>query len=87
MAATPKRATRAEAALTGASLAVPESWQAAIDALGEDFSPLTDMRASAGYRLEAARGLLRKALTEIAGADSHQTRITGFREASDERAA
>ncbi len=87
MAATPKRAAKTEAALAGASLAKPQSWQAAIDALGEDFSPLTDMRASSGYRLEAARGLLRKALTEIAGADSRQTRITGFREAGDERAA
>ena len=87
MAATPKRAAKAEAALMGASLTVPASWQAAIAALGEDFSPLTDMRASAGYRLAAARALLKKALIEIGGADSRETRITGFRKASDERAA
>ena len=31
-------------------------------ALGEDFTPMTDMRASAAYRLEVARNLLNKAL-------------------------
>ena len=29
-------------------------------ALGEDFQPITDMRASAGYRLPVARNLLRR---------------------------
>jgi len=87
MAATPKRATTAEQALTGADLSSPETWQPAIAALETDFTPITDMRASAAYRLQTAKALLVKALTEIAGADTRQTRITGFREGGDERAA
>ena len=37
-------------------------------ALESDFTPLTDMRASAGYRMEAAKNLLLKAYLEISGA-------------------
>ncbi len=87
MAPTPKRAQKAESALLGADLSKPESWQPAIAALDADFAPITDMRASAAYRLQTAKALLLKALTEIAGADTRQTRITGFRERGDERAA
>jgi xanthine dehydrogenase small subunit len=68
MAATPKRAANAERALTGASLDEPESWQAALAALASDFTPLTDMRATAAYRMTAARNALQKALIEISGA-------------------
>jgi len=57
MAATPKRAARAEAALTG------QPWTratvvAAGEALAQDFTPLTDMRASSEYRATVARNLL-----------------------------
>ena len=45
MAATPKRALRAEAALTGRPLD-RESVEAAIAAFAQEFSPMTDMRAS-----------------------------------------
>ncbi|NBN62173.1 xanthine dehydrogenase small subunit [Pannonibacter tanglangensis] len=69
MAATPKRATAAEAALAGASLDDPSTWAAAIRALTTDYRPITDMRASADYRMEAARALLAKALMEVSGAD------------------
>ncbi|MBC8037469.1 MAG: FAD binding domain-containing protein, partial [Rhizobiales bacterium] len=79
MAATPKRAPRAEEALPGLSLDAPSSWTNAIEALSEDYQPITDMRASAGYRLDVAQSLLRKALTEIAGASSSKTRVTGLR--------
>ncbi|MFP5401529.1 MAG: xanthine dehydrogenase small subunit [Gammaproteobacteria bacterium] len=63
MAATPRRATRTEAALDGrpwdeAALAL------AAQALDEDFDPLTDLRASAGYRRRAAAGLLRRFFLE-----------------------
>jgi xanthine dehydrogenase small subunit len=34
--------------------------QAACAALDADFTPLTDLRASAGYRRDAARGLLHR---------------------------
>jgi xanthine dehydrogenase small subunit len=59
MAAIVKRAARAEAHVLG------QPWteatvQAAIDALAEDFEPLTDMRASAGYRRQVAGNLLRR---------------------------
>ncbi|MFN3938842.1 MAG: FAD binding domain-containing protein, partial [Gemmobacter sp.] len=61
MAGVPKRALATEAALTG------QPWteatvEAALPALAEDFAPISDMRASARYRMEAARGMLRRAL-------------------------
>ena len=68
MAATPKRAANAERALAGASLDEPETWAAALAALASDFTPLTDQRATAAYRVAAARSVLRKTLIEIAGA-------------------
>ena len=80
MAATPKRGAASEAALAGASLDQPPTWEAAIAALAQDFTPIDDMRATAAYRIEVAQGLLRKALMEIAGGAS-DTRITGERKA------
>jgi xanthine dehydrogenase small subunit len=80
MAATPKRAARAEAALKGADLQQPGSWDAAIAALDQDFAPIDDMRASATYRRATARALLAKALHEIGGAPTASTRIVGQRE-------
>ncbi|MGY6704205.1 xanthine dehydrogenase small subunit [Roseinatronobacter sp.] len=56
MAATPKRAAHAEAALTGQPFSM-DSFQRAADALPQDFTPLTDMRASAEYRMLAAQNL------------------------------
>ena len=80
MAATPKRARATEAALVGAELADPAAAAAACAALAADFSPITDQRASAAYRLRVAQGLLRKALIEIGGAASRTTRVVGWRE-------
>ncbi|QGZ41340.1 xanthine dehydrogenase small subunit [Pseudoduganella flava] len=59
MAATPKRAAQAEAALAG------KPWNedalgAAMAALAQDYAPLTDMRASGAYRMRAAQNLLRR---------------------------
>ena len=68
MAAIPKRAHHAEAALK-------QGEEQAIAALAQDFTPLSDMRASAQYRLEAAQNLLRKALLERSGMKPKQTRI------------
>jgi xanthine dehydrogenase small subunit len=67
MAATPRRASGAEQALVGADLDDPASWDAAIAAIGADYAPLTDMRATAAYRSRVAANLLYKALLEIAG--------------------
>ncbi|HEX7759043.1 MAG TPA: xanthine dehydrogenase small subunit [Caulobacteraceae bacterium] len=63
MAATPKRALATEAALMG------QPWTEtgvtlAAEALAEDFQPISDMRASAGYRLTAAQNLLIKTFLE-----------------------
>lgn len=63
MAAVPKRAANAEAALIG------EAWneasaRAAMRAIERDFEPMTDMRASAPYRLKLARNLLLKFFLE-----------------------
>ena len=66
MAATPRRATACEAALTGRSWTA-ETIEAAAEALAQDFTPITDMRASAEYRLDAARNLLRRAFLESQG--------------------
>jgi xanthine dehydrogenase small subunit len=68
MAATPKRAAKTERALVGANLDEPATWRFAREAIGEDFTPLTDMRASAAYRMKVAANLLEKALIELSGA-------------------
>ena len=67
MAATPKRATKTEAALKGKTLAQ------AMGVTLDDFTPLTDMRASAAYRSETAANLLKKAVLELQG--ETQTRV------------
>jgi xanthine dehydrogenase small subunit len=77
MAATPKRASRTEAAIDGrrwdeATLAL------ALAALDGDYAPLSDMRASAAYRRRTAANLLRRFYLETrpAGALSpEQTRV------------
>ncbi|SFU30078.1 xanthine dehydrogenase small subunit [Pseudoduganella namucuonensis] len=59
MAATPRRAPLAEAALNG------KAWDeanlaAAMAALARDYQPLSDMRASSEYRMKTAQNLLRR---------------------------
>ena len=66
MAAVPKRALRTEAALTG------QPWsrgtiEAALPALALDYAPLSDMRASAGYRMQVAQNLLLRFFAEHSG--------------------
>ena len=80
MAATPKRARATEQAVAGLRMRDPAAWPTAAQALDEDFSPIDDHRASAGYRKRVARSLLLKALDEIAGRPTTQTRIIGIRE-------
>ncbi|MGQ7939475.1 xanthine dehydrogenase small subunit [Paraburkholderia sp. D1E] len=57
MAATSKRATHAEAVLRDAEWHEATA-QAAMLALGNDYAPLSDMRATSHYRLEAAKNTL-----------------------------
>ena len=75
MAATPKRAPQCEAALTG------QPWTAATlergrAALARDYSPMTDHRASADYRLRVARNLLTRLYYETAEPEV-ETRLVG----------
>jgi xanthine dehydrogenase small subunit len=58
MAATPKRAAKAEQALIGQSWSEP-AIESAVAKLSEDFSPLTDHRGSSTYRARVAANLLR----------------------------
>ncbi|GGE20686.1 xanthine dehydrogenase small subunit [Aureimonas endophytica] len=66
MAGTPQRAGAAEAALSGRPFDAAAAEAAAL-ALAEDFTPLSDMRASAGYRLKAAQNLIRRFRAEHEG--------------------
>ena len=66
MAATPKRAVAVEEALIGKPWTVA-TIEAAIPAFATDYQPLTDMRASAEYRLLAAQNLLRRFHLETTG--------------------
>jgi xanthine dehydrogenase small subunit len=66
MAGTPKRARHVEAALRGKSWNA-DTVEAALPAFEKDFQPLTDMRASAAYRMLVAKNLLRRVLVESSG--------------------
>ena len=66
MAATPKRALAVEAALVGKPWTA-ETIEAALPAFAQDFAPISDMRASAGYRMLAAQNLLRRFFLETSG--------------------
>jgi len=57
MASIPKRAVQAEAQLIGQVLC-EASIRRAMQALSADYQPITDMRASAEYRMQVARNLL-----------------------------
>jgi len=64
MAGTPKRATAVETALAG------QQWTAntiatAAKSFAQDYTPMTDMRASAAYRLETAQNLLHRYFADL----------------------
>ena len=66
MAGTVRRAQAAEAALEG-RVPVLAAFREAGAALRADFTPLDDLRASGGYRLDAAAGLLERAWRVLFG--------------------
>jgi xanthine dehydrogenase small subunit len=68
MAGIPKRASAVEAALTGQGFDMT-SVTAALPLFDKDFQPLSDMRASAQYRLTVAKNLLIRYLHDLAGAE------------------
>jgi xanthine dehydrogenase small subunit len=74
MAAIPKRAASLETALVGAPLDV-ESFRAAAARLEDDFTPISDMRASARYRMQVARNLVLKYGLDLA--DGKPLRLAG----------
>ncbi|KPW30634.1 xanthine dehydrogenase small subunit [Pseudomonas coronafaciens] len=76
MAAIPKRATACEQALTGQPWN-NETLERACAALGDDFTPLSDFRASKEYRLLSARNLLRKYFIELQK-PAFATRVTDY---------
>ncbi|MFK9097640.1 xanthine dehydrogenase small subunit [Pseudomonas guariconensis] len=76
MAAIPKRARACEAALVGKAWDQASIEQACL-ALDEDFTPLSDFRASKQYRLLTAQNLLRKYFIELQS-PYIETRVTAY---------
>ncbi len=66
MAGTPHRAAAVEAALVGQAWTA-ETVEAAAARFAEDYTPMSDMRASAAYRLQAAQNMLRRYFAEMSG--------------------
>lgn len=67
MAGTPKRASAVEAALIGKPL-TPDTANEAAAFMAQDFTPLSDMRASSAYRLTCAQNMLRRYVHDLNGA-------------------
>ncbi len=63
MAGTPKRASQVEAALIGKPWTT-ETVASAQSAFEQDFIPMSDMRASAEYRMQVAKALLQRCLED-----------------------
>lgn len=66
MAGVPKRASAVEAALVGRAWGT-EAITAALPAFAQDFTPMSDMRASADYRLTSAQNMLRRYYADMTG--------------------
>lgn len=66
MAATPQRASAVEAALIGNAWS-EDNIEAALPAFEADYTPMSDMRASSQYRLQAAKNMLRRAYVDSLG--------------------
>ncbi|PJI92858.1 xanthine dehydrogenase small subunit [Yoonia maricola] len=66
MAGTPHRAHQVEAALVG-QLWTADTITKAAAQFSQDYTPMSDMRASAAYRLEIAKNLLRRYFAEMTG--------------------
>jgi xanthine dehydrogenase small subunit len=75
MAGTPARASNAEAAMKGQPVNL-DTVEAAMAALAHDFSPMSDMRASADYRMQTAQNMLLRAFHALGGTqiDLHEVR-------------
>ncbi len=76
LAATPKRALHCESALRDQPW-TQASVEAAMAALEQDFTPLSDVRASAGYRMQVAKNLVLKCFLEMQNPTA-TTRVTDY---------
>ena len=76
MAGTPKRAMACENALVGKAWSEPVI-RNAMQALNDDYTPLTDMRASAAYRSKVAQSLLLKFYIETTEPDAGTRILAG----------
>lgn len=75
LAATPARAVECEAAWVGRAVN-RDTLNAACAALAEDFSPLSDARASAEYRLQVAKNLLKRYFLHMTS--EHLVEVTDY---------
>lgn len=75
MAATPKRATKVENALIGQQWA-RETIDAALPAFAADFTPMSDMRASADYRMRVAENMLVRYFLEDSAVPTRVLQVT-----------
>lgn len=75
MAGTPKRAHHVEEALIGLPWDLT-SVESAAQKFGKDYAPMTDMRASADYRLRACQNMLIRCFHESTGAKTSVLRVT-----------
>ncbi|MEI8633030.1 hypothetical protein P4S72_15525 [Vibrio sp. PP-XX7] len=69
MAATPVRVTDAEHAFCQQASDDPQAFNLAIEQIQQALRPMSDMRASARYRLDAACNLVKKAWLELNGTE------------------
>ncbi|MDW4500407.1 xanthine dehydrogenase small subunit [Sulfitobacter sp. D35] len=75
MAGIPKRAAAAEAALANAGW-TEDGVRAAMDALEQEFTPISDMRASSAYRMQTARNMLLRYWHEMQGTKVSVTEVS-----------
>src|SRR5690606_26143727 len=75
MAGTPMRARPVETALMGQPWTA-ETIKAAIPAFADSFAPLSDMRASAQYRLDVAQNLLWRAFHDSTGTPTNVLEVS-----------
>lgn len=75
MAGVPKRASHVEAAMVGKDWSL-ETVTKAARAFDQDFEPMTDMRASAEYRLTTARNMLLRHFHDINGEVTDVRRVS-----------
>ncbi len=75
MAGTPQRARNVEAALVGQPWTA-ETMTLAIAKFGDDYTPMSDMRATAAYRLEVAQNLLHRYFAEMTGQATSVLEVT-----------